>query len=127
MVEGIVCVGFVEEHDEAVDDGIHVEHRLPVLAQDVEAHGSLPIDVGVINGRHTARLWRLVRVRLGHGNLEDVRGILPQPRVCLDCNVEKHEVALVRPVNLGDFAGVELGNICGCQATAPYSRQPTIG
>ena len=37
LVQGVIGVRLVEEVDQAVDDGVDVEDRLPVLAQNVQA------------------------------------------------------------------------------------------
>ena len=48
MVERVLRVGLIEQIDEAIDDSIDVQHRLPVLSQDVEADVPLQVDVGVV-------------------------------------------------------------------------------
>ena len=49
MVERIVCIGFVEKIDDAVDDRVDVKDWLPVITQDVEAHVALQVDVWVVH------------------------------------------------------------------------------
>ena len=49
LVERVVGVGLEEEVLQADHDGVEVEHGLPVLAQDVEAHVALEINVGMVD------------------------------------------------------------------------------
>lgn len=40
---------------EAIDDGVDTQHRLPILAKDIEAHIAIQVNVGV---KHLlARSW----------------------------------------------------------------------
>jgi len=50
VVEGIVRVRLVEDVHEAVDHRVQVQHRLPVLAQNVQADVPVQVDVGVVDG-----------------------------------------------------------------------------
>ena len=65
LVQGVVGVRLVEEVDQAVDDGVDVEDRLPVLPQYVEADVALQIDVRVEDLRVAVDLRRLVRYMAG--------------------------------------------------------------
>jgi hypothetical protein len=60
LVQRVVGVGLEEEVLQADHDGVEVEHGLPVLAQDVEAHVALEIDIGMVDlARATSALpWR---------------------------------------------------------------------
>ena len=58
----VVGVRLVEEVDQAVDDGVDVEDRLPVLPQNVEADVALEVDVRVEDFGIAVDLRRLVRV-----------------------------------------------------------------
>lgn len=113
VIQGVVGVWLVEQHNETVDDGIHVKNRLPVLSQDVEAHSTLPVDVWVIDRCHALGLWRLVRISFGDRYLEHKRSTIPESRVWGDSDVKKHQVAFVRPIDLGNLARIELSNVCG--------------
>ncbi len=67
VVEWVVRVGLVEEVDDAVDDGVDVEDGLPVVAEDVQAHVPLEVDVRVVDLRVR---WR----REGGGRRRGRRG-----------------------------------------------------
>lgn len=49
LVQRVVRVGFQEEVLQTDHDRVQVEHGFPVLAQDVEAHVSLEVDIRVVN------------------------------------------------------------------------------
>lgn len=51
LIKRILGIGLEEEVLEADHDGVEVEHGLPVLAQDVEAHVALEVHVRVVDLR----------------------------------------------------------------------------
>ena len=115
VVEGIVGVGFVEEVDEAVDDGVDVEDGLPVLPEDVKADLALEVDVGMVDTRFAVDLGRGVGVMVGDLEREEVGGALPESGVWGDGDFEGGEVVRVREVDLGNLSSVELGDIYICE------------
>mmetsp|Transcript_451 Transcript_451/g.1149 ORF Transcript_451/g.1149 Transcript_451/m.1149 type:complete len:210 (+) Transcript_451:341-970(+) len=76
LVQRIIGVRFEHEEREPVDDRVDGQHRLPVLAEDVETHVALHVDVRVVHRRLTQDLWRIVRVRGWH---LEVKGELASP------------------------------------------------
>ncbi len=62
LVQRVVRVGFEEEVLQPVDDRIDREHRLPVLAQDIQTHIALQVDVRMIDAGDALHFGRLVRV-----------------------------------------------------------------
>jgi hypothetical protein len=70
LVQRIAGVGLEEEELQAHDDGVEVEHRLPVLAQDVEADVALEVDVGVVDLLFALDFRRLVGEVLADGEGE---------------------------------------------------------
>ena len=115
VVQRVVGVGLIEEHDEAVHHCVEVEDRLPVFAQDVQAHCSLPVNVGVVDGGRAPHLGWLVRVRLGNVHIELKAGGLPQPRVRRDRDQKVHAAPLVGPLDGSNFACVHVCYICGAR------------
>jgi hypothetical protein len=61
LVQRITSVGLEEQELQTDNNRIQVQHWLPVLAQDVQAHVSLEIDVGVVDLLRALDLRRLVR------------------------------------------------------------------
>lgn len=51
---------YQEEILQTIDDGVDREHRLPILSQDIEAHVTVQINVGMINGGLALHLGWLV-------------------------------------------------------------------
>ena len=100
LVEGVGGVGLEEEELQADDDGVEVEHGLPVLAQDVEAHLALEVDVRVVDGLLAPHLGRLVRVVLVHREREREPAPVVAPLVRLDLQHEVEDVVRVREVHL---------------------------
>mmetsp|Transcript_26611 Transcript_26611/g.86135 ORF Transcript_26611/g.86135 Transcript_26611/m.86135 type:complete len:231 (-) Transcript_26611:166-858(-) len=111
LVEGVVGVGFVEEVDEAVDDGVDVEDGLPVLAEDVEADVALEVDVRVEDARLAVDLGGFVGVEGRHGEGKVVGRALPEARVRGDDDVELRQVVWIRELDHGDVAAVELRDV----------------
>ena len=66
------CGRTAEEVDEPIDDGVDVQHWLPLVAQDVKAHLPLEVDVGVVDFCKAQHLRCFVGVRgrhLRHGGV----------------------------------------------------------
>jgi hypothetical protein len=61
LVERVAGVGLEEQELQADNDGIQIQHGLPVFAQNVQAHVALEVNVGVIDLLRALDLWRLVR------------------------------------------------------------------
>lgn len=57
FVEWIIGIRLQEEILQSDHDGVEVENRLPVFSQNVQAHVSLEINVGVVDlvGHHQGR------------------------------------------------------------------------
>jgi hypothetical protein len=111
VVERVVGIGLVEQINESIYDRVDVEHRLPVLPKDVEAHLPLQVNVGVVNLGPALDFGRAVRVVVGNGKGEVVRRLLPVPRVGRDGDVEVGQVVRVGEGDGGNLAGVKLGNV----------------
>jgi len=60
LVQRIASIGLEEQELQTHNNSIQVQHRLPVLAQDVQAHVSLEVDVGVVDLLRALDLRRLV-------------------------------------------------------------------
>ena len=48
MIERIIRIGFIKQIDETVNDTVNVQYRTPVLAQNVETHLALQINIGMV-------------------------------------------------------------------------------
>ena len=70
LVQRVASVGLEEEELQADNDGVEVEHRLPVFAQDVEADVTLEVNVGVVDLLFALDFRRLVREVLADGEGE---------------------------------------------------------
>ena len=77
MVERIVGIRLDEEENEAENDWVDPEDGLPVGTQDVEAHITIRVNVGVVDGRVAVDLRRFVRVGERDGDAELVLSALP--------------------------------------------------
>ena len=111
LVQGVVGVRLVEEVDQAVDDGVDVEDRLPVLPQDVEADVALQVNVRVEDFGVAVDLRRLVRVHGRDREGEVVGRALPEARVRRHDDVEFRQIIGVRKLDLRDVAAVELRDV----------------
>lgn len=60
LVERIAGVRFEKEKLQSDNNGVEVEHRFPVFAQNVQADVALEVDVGVVDLLRALDLWRLV-------------------------------------------------------------------
>ena len=128
LVEWVIRVRL--EHDvlEPEDNTLHVEHGLPVLPQDIEAHMAFHVDVRVINCGFAQDLGSVVWVRLRHFDVECEFALMVDAVLRLDVNPEVHQV--LRAVVEVDLNAVlfgiklELTSICE-QANRPIrASQP---
>ena len=73
LVERIASVGLEEQELQPHDDGVEIEHRLPVLAQNIQTNIAFEVDVWVVDFLRALDLWRLVRkvLRNDKGEVED--------------------------------------------------------
>lgn len=99
LVERIVWIGLIEQVDQAIYYGVDVEHRLPVLAQDVKADIAFKVDVRVKDPRLAVHLGRFVRVHRGDCEGESVGCALPEARIWRDDDVELGKVVSIRKAN----------------------------
>ncbi|CAH0367235.1 unnamed protein product, partial [Pelagomonas calceolata] len=111
LVQGVVGVRLVEEVDQPVDDGVDVEDRLPVLAQDVEADVALEVDVRVEDLRVAVDLRRLVRVHGRDREGEVVGRALPEARVRRHDDVEFRQVVRVGKLDLRHVTTVQFRDV----------------
>ena len=102
-------------HLQPHDDGVEVEHGLPVLAQDVEAHVALEVDVGVVDLLRALDLGRVVREVLVDGEAEVEGAVLVQPFVRLDGQGEVERVVRVREVRAHGAAQRQLREVCNAR------------
>lgn len=102
-----------KEEIEAVDDGCDGEHRLPVLAQNVEAHVALEVDVGVVDLGEALDLGRLVGVGQGHCKGEQKSATSVQALVRLQHDFKVHDLIVAIGEADGHALGqVQLGDVC---------------
>lgn len=88
LVERIAGVGLEEQKLQAHNHRVEVQHGLPVLAQDVQAHVALEVDVRVVDFLRALDLWRLVREVLRYVECEAEDAALVHALVGRDCERE---------------------------------------
>lgn len=112
LVQGIVRIGITEQKRKPVYHRVDIQHRFPVLPQDIDTDVPLEIDVGVVDFGVAYDLGGFVGVVGGHGEGEAVAGASPVPFVGGDEYVEGGEVVGVGEVYGGDAVEVaEAGNV----------------
>ena len=112
VVERVIRIGFVKQINEAVNDRIDIENGLPILAQNIQAHFSLQINVGVVYFCVAFHLWRRVRVMRGDGESKVVRRSFPVATVGGNRNLKRSQVISVWKVNCSDLSTVKFSNVC---------------
>jgi len=58
MIERVVWIGFVKQVNEAVNHGVDVQDRFPVLSQDIQTNFSLQVNVRMVDLRLALNLGR---------------------------------------------------------------------
>ena len=113
MIQRIVGIRFVKQENQSVNDGVDVQHRLPILTQNVQTHLPLEVDVGMVNLGIAVDFGGCVRVVIGYVEFEFVGRVLPKARVRRYRNLEDGEIVGVWKFDVGDSPSIELGDICG--------------
>ncbi len=111
-VERIIRVGFVEQINHSINHRVDVQHRLPFFAQNIQAHVSFQIDIGVIYFSAASDFRRFVGIQSGNGDSEHVLGPRPEARVRGNSDGEIGEVVGIGKVDLRNGSTIQLGNIC---------------
>lgn len=111
LVQRVAGVGLEEEELQADDDGIEVQHGLPVFAQDVEADVALEVDVGVVDLLFALDFRRLVRKVLADGEGEVELAAFVQTLVGGDGEDEVEDVVRVLEGCLHGAGEGEFGEI----------------
>lgn len=96
LVQRIAGIGLEEQELQTDDDSVQIEHWLPVLAQDVQAHVSLEVDVGVVDLLRALDLWRLVWEVLADVECEVEAAVLVHALIRCDGQAEVQDVVGVR-------------------------------
>ncbi|KAJ8107795.1 hypothetical protein OPT61_g8616 [Boeremia exigua] len=122
LVKRIARVGLEEQELQTDDNRVEVEHGLPVLAQDVQAHVALEVDVGVVDFLRALDLGRVVREVLVDGEAEVEAPALVHALVWVDGEREVEDVVWVWEVRLHRRAEGEFFEIC-----APVSMRRSVG
>jgi len=111
LVQRITRVRLEEQKLQAHDDGVQVEHGLPIFAQNVEADLALEIDVGVVDLLLAEDFGRVVREILVDGEGEGEAATFVHAFVRLDCEREVEDVVRVGKIGLHGRAEGEFGKI----------------
>lgn len=80
----------------ANNDSVQVQHWLPVLSQDIQAHLALQIDIRVVDLLLTAHLWRVVGEVLVDVEVEGEFAALVHALVGLDAQYKIEDIVRVR-------------------------------
>lgn len=95
-------------HLHADDNGVEIQHGLPVLAQNVQANVSLEVDIGMVDLLHAFDLWRVMREVLIDSEGEVKETTLVHALIGLDGQSEVENVIGVRE---GHFHGISEGEL----------------
>jgi hypothetical protein len=123
VVQGIIRIGFVKEVNESVNDGINVEHGLPILSQNVETNLSLQINVWMVNLGLTFYFWGRMGIVRGNGKGEMIGRRLPVARIGTHHHVKQSQVVGIRKGNRRHLATVQFRNICTVVLVGLFTRR----
>jgi hypothetical protein len=90
---------------------VEVQHGLPVLAQDVQAHVTGLVDIRVVQLVEALDSGRVVGEVLVDGNGKAVAAVGVVSLVRLEVCDEVEDVVRVGELDVGE---VQLGEVCGC-------------
>ena len=76
-VKRVARIRLVEEQAHPVDDRVQIQHRLPILSQDVDANAAILVEVRVVARSRQRNLWGLVWVTCLEGDPELVSPPFP--------------------------------------------------
>lgn len=116
LVQRITRIRLEEQELQANNHRVQVEHRLPVLAQDVQAHVALEIDVRVVDLLRAFDLGRVVGEVLVDCEAEDEAAAFVHTLVGIDGQSEVKDVVGVGKVRLHCCTQRELFEICSLLA-----------
>lgn len=85
LVQRITRVGLEEQELQPHNHSVQIQHRLPVLAQDVQAHVTLEVDVRVIDLLLAFHFGWVVGEVLVDGEEEGEAAVLVHAFVWVDC------------------------------------------
>mmetsp|Transcript_13594 Transcript_13594/g.38943 ORF Transcript_13594/g.38943 Transcript_13594/m.38943 type:complete len:240 (-) Transcript_13594:150-869(-) len=123
LIERIIAIGFVKEIDETVDDGIDIQYRLPVFAQNIQAHLAFEVYIGMVNLCVAIDFGWGMGIMRRDGECEVVRGAFPVSRVGRDGDVEGRQVVGIWECDRGDLPSVEFGDVF---LNADFTRSPFL-
>lgn len=104
--------GVKDTHLHAHNNRIQVQHGLPVLAQDVQAHIAIQVDVGVIDLLGTLDLGRVMREVLVDGETKVENAALVHALVRLYGQSKVQDVVGVREGHLHSISEGEFLEVC---------------
>lgn len=110
-IQRIVGVGLIEEIYEAVDDGVDVQYRLPILLQNVQANVAFQINVWMIDFSLAQDFGRLVGILRMDMEVEDIPSSCPVACVRTDCHCEVCKIVWIRKVNFCGISRVKFSDI----------------
>jgi len=111
LIKWIVRVGFQEEVLQPVDNGVDGQDGLPVLAEDVEAHVPLQVDVWVVNLGLAFYFWRFVRILFSNLEAECELAVSIEALVRINLELELEQVVGVGEVRLARLRQLQLIDI----------------
>ena len=94
------------------NDSLQIQHWLPVLPQDVQAHITLQVNIRVVNLLRALDLRRLVREALTNRKREVEPASLVHALIRLDRKREVQRVVWIWEIRLHGRGEIKLGEIC---------------
>mmetsp|Transcript_5880 Transcript_5880/g.14726 ORF Transcript_5880/g.14726 Transcript_5880/m.14726 type:complete len:170 (-) Transcript_5880:411-920(-) len=81
MIQRIIWIRFIKQENKSINNRIDIQHRLPILAQNIQTDFPLEVDVGMVNLCVTVHFGWSVGVVIGYFEFESVGCILPKSGV----------------------------------------------
>lgn len=106
LIQWVLGIGFQEQILQSIHDGIDGEHGFPILAQNVQAHVSVQINIRMIHLGQAFGFGRFVRV-IG-SDLEAERESTPSIEAFVGRN---EELEIEKVVGIGEFRPTSLGQL----------------